>query len=210
MVTVNLSSHQPAKMDAFLGAAHRRRYPTRATIIYAGDRSDCIYYIIRGSVTVLVEDENGREIIVAYLNKGDFFGEMGLFLESRSAWVKARSECEVAELSLVKFRELAERDNTLLYAVGGQMAERLKKTNQKVSDLAFVDVTGRVAHALLDLATQPDAMTHPDGMQIKITRQELGRIVGCSREMVGRVLKTLVEQHLIAVKGKTMVIFGTR
>ena len=210
MVTVNLSSHQPAKMDAFLAAAHRRRYPARATIIYAGDRSDCIYYIIRGSVTVLVEDENGREIIVAYLNKGDFFGEMGLFLESRSAWVKARAECEVAELSLGKFRELAERDNTLLYAVSGQMAERLKKTNQKVSDLAFVDVTGRVAHALLDLATQPDAMTHPDGMQVKITRQELGRIVGCSREMVGRVLKTLVDQHLIFVKGKTMVIFGTR
>ena len=210
MVTVNLSSHQPAKMDAFLAAAHRRRYPARATIIYAGDRSDCIYYIIRGSVTVLVEDENGREIIVAYLNKGDFFGEMGLFLESRSAWVKARAECEVAELSLAKFRELAERDNTLLYAVSGQMAERLKKTNQKVSDLAFVDVTGRVAHALLDLATQPDAMTHPDGMQVKITRQELGRIVGCSREMVGRVLKTLVDQQLISVKGKTMVIFGTR
>ncbi len=210
MVTVNLSSHQPAKIDVFLAVAHRRRYPARATIIYAGDRSDCIYYIIRGSVTVLVEDDTGREIIVAYLNKGDFFGEMGLFLESRSAWVKARSECEVAELSLAKFRELAERDTSLLYAVGGQMAERLKRTNQKVSDLAFVDVTGRVARALLDLAREPDAMTHPDGMQIKITRQELGRIVGCSREMVGRVLKTLVEQHLIAVKGKTMVIHGTR
>ncbi len=210
MVTVNLSSHQPAKIDVFLAVAHRRRYPARATIIYAGDRSDCIYYIIRGSVTVLVEDDTGREIIVAYLNKGDFFGEMGLFLESRSAWVKARSECEVAELSLAKFRELAERDTSLLYAVGGQMAERLKRTNQKVSDLAFVDVTGRVARALLDLAREPDAKTHPDGMQIKITRQELGRIVGCSREMVGRVLKTLVEQHLIAVKGKTMVIHGTR
>ena len=210
MVTINLSSHQPDKIDVFLAAAHRRRYPARATIIYAGDRSDCIYYIIRGSVTVLVEDESGRELIVAYLNKGDFFGEMGLFLESRSAWVKARSECEVAELSLPKFRELAERDLSLLYAVGGQMAERLRRTNQKVSDLAFVDVTGRVARTLIDLAREPDAMTHPDGMQIKITRQELGRIVGCSREMVGRVLKTLVEQHLIAVKGKTMVIHGTR
>lgn len=210
MVTINLSSHQPDKIDVFLAAAHRRRYPARATIIYAGDRSDCIYYIIRGSVTVLVEDESGRELIVAYLNKGDFFGEMGLFLESRSAWVKARSECEVAELSLPKFRELAERDSSLLYAVGGQMAERLRRTNQKVSDLAFVDVTGRVARTLIDLAREPDAMTHPDGMQIKITRQELGRIVGCSREMVGRVLKTLVEQHLIAVKGKTMVIHGTR
>jgi CRP/FNR family cyclic AMP-dependent transcriptional regulator len=53
-------------------------------------------------------------------------------------------------------------------------------------------------------------MTHPDGMQIRITRQEIGRIVGCSREMVGRVLKTLEEQNLIGVKGKTMVVYGAR
>ena len=71
------------------------------------------------------------------------------------------------------------------------MATRLNKTSQKVCDFAFLDVTGRVARALLDLAAQPSAMTHPEGMQIKITRQELGRIVGCSREMVGRVLKVL-------------------
>lgn len=215
MVTVNAllqqqHQQQPSGMDAFLAAAHRRRYPAKSTIIYAGDRSDCIYYIIRGSVTVLVEDDTGRELIVAYLNKGDFFGEMGLFLESRSAWVKARTECEVAELAFGRFRDLAERDSSLLYAVGGQMAHRLQKTNQKVSDLAFVDVTGRVARALLELARQPDAMTHPDGMQVKVTRQELGRIVGCSREMVGRVLKNLSDQGLLSVKGKTMVIYGTR
>ena len=63
---------------------------------------------------------------------------------------------------------------------------------------------------VLDLAKSPDAITHPDGMQIKITRQELGRIVGCSREMAGRVLKVLEEQALITAKGKTIVIFGTR
>ena len=98
----------------------------------------------------------------------------------------------------------------LLYAVGKQMAERLARTTQKVSDLAFLDVTGRVARTLLELTKQPDAMTHPDGMQIKITRQEIGRIVGCSREMVGRVLKDLEEQGLVHVKGKTMVVYGTR
>jgi CRP/FNR family cyclic AMP-dependent transcriptional regulator len=90
------------------------------------------------------------------------------------------------------------------------MATRLRNTSRKVSDLAFLDVTGRVARTLLDLCKQPDAMTHPDGMQIKITRQEIGRIVGCSREMVGRVLKSLEEQGLISAKGKTMVVFGTR
>ena len=90
------------------------------------------------------------------------------------------------------------------------MAQRLRNTTRKVGDLAFFDVSGRVARCLLDLCKQPDAMTHPDGMQIKITRQEIGRIVGCSREMVGRVLKDLEEQKLVAVKGKTMVVFGTR
>ena len=159
-----------------------------------------------------MEEESGREIIVDYLNKGDFFGEMPLFLDDkpRSAWVKAKSECEVAELSYAKFKELSEKETELLYAVGKQMAERLARTTQKVSDLAFLDVTGRVARTLLELTKQPDAMTHPDGMQIKITRQEIGRIVGCSREMVGRVLKTLVDQGLVSVTGKTMVVFGTR
>jgi CRP/FNR family cyclic AMP-dependent transcriptional regulator len=199
-------------LEAFLAAAHRRKYPAKSTLIYAGDKSDSIYYILKGSVTVLVEDESGREIIVAYLNRGDFFGEMQLFTDDRprSAWVKAKTECEVAELSYAKFKELAEKHTLLLYAVGRQMAERLNRTTQKVSDLAFLDVTGRVARTLLELSRQPDAMTHPDGMQIKITRQEIGRIVGCSREMVGRVLKILVDQGLLSVKGKTMVVFGTR
>ncbi|OYT95411.1 MAG: transcriptional regulator Crp, partial [Pseudomonas sp. PGPPP3] len=130
--------------------------------------------------------------------------------KARSAWVRAKTECEVAELSYAKFRELTLQDPDILFALGSQMAERLRNTTRKVGDLAFLDVTGRVARTLLDLCKQPDAMTHPDGMQIKITRQEIGRIVGCSREMVGRVLKALEEQGLVNVKGKTMVVFGTR
>jgi CRP/FNR family cyclic AMP-dependent transcriptional regulator len=206
------SADTQGHLDAFLAAAHRRKYPAKSTLIYAGDKSDSIYFILKGTVTVLVEDESGREIIVSYLNRGDFFGEMQLFTDDRprSAWVKAKTECEVAELSYAKFKELAEKHTQLLYTVGRQMAERLNRTTQKVSDLAFLDVTGRVARTLLELSRQPDAMTHPDGMQIKITRQEIGRIVGCSREMVGRVLKILVDQGLVSVKGKTMVVFGTR
>ncbi len=96
------------------------------------------------------------------------------------------------------------------FELASQMALRLRKTSQKVGNLAFMDVTGRVARTLIDLSKEPDAMTHPDGMQIRITRQELGRIVGCSREMVGRVLKNLEEQGLITAKGKTMVVFNTR
>ncbi|NNM52764.1 MAG: helix-turn-helix domain-containing protein, partial [Pseudomonadales bacterium] len=98
----------------------------------------------------------------------------------------------------------------MIFALSAQLAGRLRATTRKVGDLAFLDVTGRVARALLDLCKQPDAMTHPDGMQIRITRQDIGRMVGCSREMVGRVLKALEEQGLITAHGKTMVVYGTR
>ena len=113
-------------------------------------------------------------------------------------------------MSYAKFRQLAREDADILFTVSAQIAGRLRATTRKVGDLAFLDVTGRVAGTLLDLCKQPDAMTHPDGMQIKVTRQEIGRIVGCSREMVGRVLKNLEEQGLVSVKGKTMVVYGTR
>lgn len=196
----------------FLEHCHRRRYPAKSTIICAGDKSDVLYYIIKGSVSVLIEDDNGHEIVLAYLNEGDFFGEMGLFDETqgRSAWIRARGECEVAEISYGRFHQLAEQDSAILFQLASQMATRLRKTSRKVSDLAFLDVTGRIARTLLELAKSPEAITHPDGMQIRITRQELGRIVGCSREMAGRVLKLLEEQDLITAKGKTIVIFGTR
>ncbi|WP_444815230.1 cAMP-activated global transcriptional regulator CRP [Stutzerimonas frequens] len=214
MVAITLTP-KIKNIDKLLAHCHRRRYTAKSTIIYAGDRCESLFFIVKGSVTILIEDDDGREMIIAYLNAGDFFGEMGLFEKEgaekeRSAWVRAKIECEVAELSYAKFRELTQQDPDILYALGSQMAERLRNTTRKVGDLAFLDVTGRVARTLLDLCKQPDAMTHPDGMQIKITRQEIGRIVGCSREMVGRVLKSLESQGLVYVKGKTMVVFGTR
>ncbi|WP_460120381.1 cAMP-activated global transcriptional regulator CRP [Pseudomonas sp. S2_C03] len=202
-------------LDKLLMHCQRRRHAAKSNIICAGDRSETLFYIIRGSVTILIEDDDGREMIIAYLNTGDFFGELGLFEQAgqeqeRSAWVRAKVECEVAEISYTKFRELSHQDPDILYALSGQIAQRLRNTTRKVGDLAFFDVTGRVARCLLELCKQPDAMTHPDGMQIKVTRQEIGRIVGCSREMVGRVLKDLEERNLVNVKGKTMVVFGTR
>jgi CRP/FNR family cyclic AMP-dependent transcriptional regulator len=199
-------------VEEFLSHCHRRRYPAKSKIIYAGDQGDTLYYIIKGSVTVVIEDDNdGKEMILAYLNPGDFVGEMGLFdQEYCSAWIRTKKECEVGEISYGKFVELSHKHPEFLFAISKQIAQRLRDTTRKVSDLAFLDVTGRVARTLLDLCKEPDAMTHPDGMQIKITRQEIGRIVDCSREMVGRVLKDLEERELVSVAGKTMVVFGTR
>jgi CRP/FNR family cyclic AMP-dependent transcriptional regulator len=208
---------EPGWLKPFLAHCHRRRFPAKAEFIHPGDSADSIFYIVDGQVTVLIEDEEGREIILTYLNKGEFVGEMGLFMPQpkRSVMVRTRTPCELAEISYTKLEQLFSSDlrdytKDILYAIGRQLTERLDATSQKVGHLAFLDVTGRIAGTLLELCKQPDAMTHPDGMQIRITRQEIGRIVGCSREMAGRVLKDLEERGLIHVKGKTIVVYGTR
>ena len=195
-------------LDIFLSKCHRRRYPSKSTIIYAGDKADVLYYIVKGTVSVLVEEQkDNKEMVITYLHAGEFFGEMGLFEDSvRSAWIKAKTDCEICEISYSKFRELSDTNPEFMFALTKQITNRLKETTKKASSLAFLDVTGRVARTLHDLCMQPDAMTHPDGMQIKITRQEIGRIVVCSREMVDRVLKELESQGLISVSGKTMVV----
>ena len=159
-------------------------------------------YGIALSPPALVKNENMNQVQqvtvschpLRNLNPGDFVGEMGLFEEEtqvRSAMVVAKTQCEVAEISYERFHQIRGQFPDILYAISRQIANRLRQTTRKLTDLAFVDVSGRIAHTLLDLCKEPDAMTHPDGMQIKITRQELGKIVGCSREMAGRVLKTL-------------------
>lgn len=199
-------------LEWFLSHCHIHKYPAKSTLIHAGETADTLYYIIKGSVAVLIKDDEGKEMILSYLNQGDFIGELGLFEEEpeRTAWVRAKTACEVAEISYKKFKQLIQVNPEILMRLSAQMANRLQNTSQKVGDLAFLDVAGRIAQTLLHLARQPDAMTHPDGMQIKITRQEIGQIVGCSRETVGRILKMLEEQNLIHAHGKTIVVFGTR
>ena len=198
----------------FLSQCHVHKYNAKSTIIYAGEKAETLYYIAKGSVVVLIKDAEGHEMILTYLNQGDFIGEVGLFDESenpvRTAYVKAKTACEIAEVSYNKFKQLVQVNPEILMRLTAQISQRLAQTSAKVGNLAFLDVTGRIAATLLNLAHQPEAMTHPDGMQIKITRQEIGQIVGCSRETVGRILKMMEENHLITAHGKTIVVFGTR
>jgi CRP/FNR family cyclic AMP-dependent transcriptional regulator len=199
-------------ISKFLSYCRIRTIPPKSVVIHAGDLPDTLYYIVDGSVEVMIEDEDGNEMVLSYLNKGEFLGEMGLFYErpTRSACVRTRSECEIAEMTYPRFRQLSNESPALIFELATQLATRLNRTNRKLGDLAFVDVTGRIAHTIMDLCNEPDAMTHPDGMQIKVSRQELSRLVGCSREMAGRVLKVLEEQGLLTAKGKTIVVFGAR
>ncbi|NQZ09589.1 MAG: cAMP-activated global transcriptional regulator CRP [Algicola sp.] len=208
-MAITASKTNLQNVEDFLSHCHLRKFKAKTTIIYTGDKGESLYYIVAGSAAVVVEDEDGHEMIVAYLNSGDFFGEMALFedQDERSAWVRAKNDCEVAEIGYSRFISLVQERPDLMFAIASQMARRLRDTTQKVRDLAFLDVTGRIARALLTLSKEPDAMTHPDGIQIKVTRQELARLVGCTREVEGKVLKNLEEHGLLTAKGKTMVIY---
>jgi len=173
----------PAAMERFLALCHRRRYPGKTAIIRPGDPANTLYYVIEGSLAVCTEDEQGRELILAYISRGQFIGEMGLFVEQaqRESMVRTRTPCEMAEISYERLFQLMEgplREECpkILFTIGAQLTNRLLRTSR----------------------------------QVRISRQEVSRIVGCSREMVGRVLKQLEEQRMIDVTGKTIVVRGTR
>ncbi len=206
----------PEWLTALLPYCHIKRYPKNTPIVRKGEPADILYYVLEGSAAVLMDDEDQRELVLAYLNKDEFIGEMGLFTrrEVRDVAVRSRSDCKVAEIPYATVLQLLEAElkdhaKDFLFAVGTHLSHRLLQTSQKVGRLAFLDVAGRIARTLLDLCEQPEAMTHPDGVQIRLTRLELGRLVGCSREMAGRVLKSMEEQGLITARGKTIVVFGS-
>ncbi|MGD8925541.1 MAG: cAMP-activated global transcriptional regulator CRP [Thioalkalispiraceae bacterium] len=200
-------------IERFLSFCDTRKIPKKGLILKAGGAADRLYYLIDGSASVIDSDEDGNEIILAYLNTGDFIGEMGLFYktEQRTANIRARSACVLAEIEYDKLHtlfqgELKNEHPQILTAVGLQLSQRLLQTSRRVTRLAFMDVSGRIARTLTELCSEPDAKTHPDGMQLHISRQEIARIVGCKRETVGRVLKNMQQQGLVAARGMDIVV----
>jgi CRP/FNR family cyclic AMP-dependent transcriptional regulator len=206
-------------LEQFLRHCSRSTIPKKHLIVREGDPADSLYYLIEGSATVLIEDEEDpeHEIILAYLNQGDFIGELGLFFRTstRSSMVRARSDCVLASIKYDDLNQLFENEledvhAQIMTSVGRQLAQRLLSTSRKVGQLAFLDVTGRIARTLLDMSKAPEAMSHPDGTQIHISRQEIARNVGCSREMAGRVLRSLADQGMIRAHGMDIVVLHSR
>lgn len=206
-----------ATIDKFLAHCHRRRYPSRADVFRPGDPAGTMYFVVSGSLSVISEEEDGRELVLGYINAGEFIGETGIFVTApqREVLLRSRAPSELAEIGYERLLALfagplADECPRILFAIGSQLTKRLLHTSRKASRLAFMDVSNRISNTLVDLCQEPDAMTHPQGTQIKVSRQELARIVGCSREMAGRVLKQLEEQGMLKARGKTVVVFGDR
>ena len=160
-------------LEWFLSHCHIHKYPAKSTLIHAGEKAETLYYIVKGTVAVLIKDDEGKEMILSYLNQGDFLGEMGMFEENenpeRSAWVRAKGACEVAEISYKKFRQLIQVNPDILLRLSGQMAKRLQHTSQKVGNLAFLDVTGRIAQ------TWSSTWNGSPTIPMRTTRRSIGR-----------------------------------
>lgn len=204
-----------AGLRRFLGACLLHTYPARATVFQPGDPGNRLLFVIKGRLNILaIDPENGQELALNRVNAGDFVGEAGLFVPvaTRSVYLRTLEPSEIASIEyddLVSLMQgpLAVDAPKIMHALGVQLARRVMETSRKASSLALLDVTSRIWRALEDLTREPGAMTHPKGVQIKTSRQEIARMVGCSREMAGRVVRQLSKDGKMEARGKTMVIY---
>lgn len=196
-------------IERLMHHCHVRSVASKTMVVRDGHEPDTLSYLLSGSVSVVLDNREGQEMILDYLHRGDFFGETGLFESNvRSVSVVTREACEIAQISYDAFLRVVRDDVEILLELAGQLSGRLRKANRKIARSAFIDVTSRIAYALMDLARQPEAMSHPDGTLVKISRQEIGRLIGCSREMASRAVKELEDRGFITAHGKSIILLG--
>lgn len=170
--------------------------------------------VMSGSLSLALNSLDGCTLIHSHLTKGDMFGEQGLFAEPHacdtSTMVIARTASEIASVSHKQFLAMVSDHPDLLVSFYKRLNRRLESATSKLASFAFLDIEGRIQRELIELATHSDAITHPDGMQVRVSRQDLAKMVNCSREMAGRILKRLSSQGMVQVSGHSIVVHGTR
>ena len=195
-----------AQLEPLARMAVSRKYSRHRTIVHAGDSTDSLFVIVRGSVKVLSRDAEGREVILSFLGEGECFGEMGLIDGSpRSADVVAFDPCELLEISRTDFTQALTENPDLCLNIMRSLVTRLRQANWKIESLALMDVFGRVAKLLLDLSEEVDGQRL---IRRKVTKQDMAKMVGASREMVTRVMKDLESSGYIRVDNGVVVITG--
>src|SRR5260221_10076247 len=180
------------------GVVSRKVLPRGTTIMAAGDVTESLYVVISGRLKVMISDDEGREVILAILGPNEFFGEMGLIDDHpRSASVVALEACELLSLSKRDFKRCLQENFEMTMTVMRGLAKRLREADQKIGSLALMDVYGRVAHLLLDMAETVD------GQKVvtkKLAKQDIAKMIGASREMVSRGMKDLQSGGYIEVR----------
>ncbi len=182
--------------EALGGAVHKRRFKRGEPLVLQGEKSDALYLLLTGRARVSAADSRGREVILASLMPGDYLGEMSLIdNQPHSASVHALVQTDVLELGRAEFVRCLSENTSMMLVVMRGLVKRLRHADRKIESLALLDVYGRVAHALLDLAE-----TDAEGQAFirdKISRQEMAKTIGASREMVSRVMKDLETRGFI-------------
>jgi len=184
--------------EVISGAVIKRRFKRGEVLVEQGQKSDALFILLTGRARVMSSDSRGREVILATLSQGDYLGEMSIIdNQPHSATVRAEVQTDVLMLGRTEFARCLTENASMSLVVMRGLVKRLRQADRKIESLALLDVYGRVAHALLDFAV-PDAQ---DQLLIKdkISRQDLAKMVGASREMVSRVMKDLEERGFIEV-----------
>jgi len=191
-------------LQAVSNLAATRTYPKNTIIISEGDDSDSLYAVLSGKVKVYLSDDDGREIIINILGEGEYFGELALLDDApRSASVMTLEETKLAVISKSAFENCLSKNPQLALHVIRELSSRMRNLTQNVKSLALMDVYGRVARTLLDMA-------EPAGEKLeirqKLTQRDIASMVGASREMVSRILKDLSTGGYITIQNKTITI----
>ncbi len=190
-------------------AVVKRRFKRGEVIVEQGKKSNALFILLNGRARVVTADSRGREVILATLQPGDHIGEMSLIdNEPHSATVRAEVQTDVLMLGRIEFARCLPENSSMAYAVMRGLVQRLRHADRKIESLALMDVYGRVARALLEFATETG-----DGEMLireKISRQDIAKMVGASREMVSRVMKDLEERGFTQTQENGSIVVKER
>lgn len=188
--------------------ATRRRFPRDTVVFFENEEGDTFFMIVEGRIKVTILGDDGREIILSVLGPGDFFGEMALLdNEPRSATTIAVEETELLTLQRVDFQSVLADNRSITSALIKVLTARLRRANHQISTLALLDVYGRVARVILDMAREEGKRLKDGRIAFRrATHQEIANRIGTTRETVTRMLKDLERQGLINVDGKEIVL----
>jgi len=186
----------------------KRRYRRGEIIVEHNRKSNSLFILLNGRARVLTSDSRGREVILAVLQNGDYVGEMSLIdNEPHSATVRAEVQTDILVLGRAEFARCLPENSSLSYAIMRGLVYRLRNADRQIESLALLDVYGRVARSLLDMAEKDGEVTI---IRNKVSRQDMAKIVGASREMVSRVMKDLEDRGVIETQENGSVIIKER
>jgi CRP-like cAMP-binding protein len=190
------STLTPAQAEGVAAAVTKRRFKRAENIVEQGKKSNFLAILLTGRARVMTADDRGREVILATLNPGDYLGEMSLIdNQPHSATVRAEIQTDVLILGRTEFARCLPENNSMAYAVMRGLVQRLRHADRKIESLALMDVYGRVARVLMEFA-QEDA-TGQLIISGKVSRQDVAKMIGASREMVSRVIKDLEDRGFV-------------